>query len=692
MLSLSRALFLASTVIGSALAFTATPFVPSAIPLAVRSPYTSAWLPGGTGGSLSGTWPQFWTGATLGWTCYVRVDGTTYTILGAPSVSGATLATQTSLKITSTTSTFVLTAGPVTVTATFLSPIEPTDFLRGSLPFSYLSITTKATDGNSHLIQVYADTSGEWVSTDNTQTVNWSTNVGTVVAHQVQLATQTTYGESGDMVQSGSAWHGILNTGAVTYQSGQDAVVRAAFIANGNLPNTQDTNYRAISNDWPVFGLSKDIGSTSDSTSNPVIFAVGHARSPNIQYITTGSVLEDRYPYYAATYSTPLSALTFFLSTTEYNAAVSAAATFDAKVQSDGSAISSAYADILALSARQVMGGIEITISKSSSGSYNTGDIMAFMKEISSDGNVNTVDVIFPSWSFWLYVNPILGAYLLQPLFIYQQSGMYPNKWSVHDMGASYPKAIGHNDGADEAMPVEECGNMLIMALSYAQKSGDTSQLSADYSLLAQWTSYLVSDSLIPANQISTDDFEGSLANQTNLAIKGVVGIGAMGEIASLLGKTSDATNYTTIATTYVPKILSYAQASTGDHLTLAYGQTSTWGLMYNMFGDKLLGLNLFSSSLYTQQTNWYASHGLTYGLPLDTRHSTWSKSDWQILTSAIVTSTSVRDLFINGVHAYAADGKNTNPLSDWFDASAGTVDGFRARPVVGGHFAHLAL
>ena len=29
------------------------------------------------------------------------------------------------------------------------------------------------------------------------------------------------------------------------------------------------------------------------------------------------------------------------------------------------------------------------------------------------------------------------------------------NKWSVHDMGASYPKALGHNDGNDEPMPVE---------------------------------------------------------------------------------------------------------------------------------------------------------------------------------------------------------------------------------------------
>ena len=42
---------------------------------------------------------------------------------------------------------------------------------------------------------------------------------------------------------------------------------------------------------------------------------------------------------------------------------------------------------------------------------------------------------------------------------------------------------------------------MLIMALSYAQATGDNSVLSATYTLLAQWTTYLIADSLIPANQ-----------------------------------------------------------------------------------------------------------------------------------------------------------------------------------------------
>ena len=48
---------------------------------------------------------------------------------------------------------------------------------------------------------------------------------------------------------------------------------------------------------------------------------------------------------------------------------------------------------------------------------------------------MNTVDVIFPSWPLWLYTNITIGKYLLLPLFDYQETGQYPNAWSVHDMG-----------------------------------------------------------------------------------------------------------------------------------------------------------------------------------------------------------------------------------------------------------------
>jgi hypothetical protein len=93
-------------------------------------------------------------------------------------------------------------------------------------------------------------------------------------------------------------------------------------------------------------------------------------------------------------------------------------------------------------------------------------------------------------------------------------------------------------------MPLEECGNMLIATLAYAQRTNDISYLIQHYPILKQWTGYLVQEALIPANQLSTDDFQGQLANQTNLALKGIIAIEAMSVIAQKTGNMEDAQNF----------------------------------------------------------------------------------------------------------------------------------------------------
>ena len=53
--------------------------------------------------------------------------------------------------------------------------------------------------------------------------------------------------------------YGPLQTAQTTFQTGEDTVVRAQFINNGVLLNTEDSNFRAINDDWPVFAVSKDL-------------------------------------------------------------------------------------------------------------------------------------------------------------------------------------------------------------------------------------------------------------------------------------------------------------------------------------------------------------------------------------------------------------------------------------------------
>ena len=120
-----------AVIVLGAVTWTADPFIPAAVPLAVRSPYLSTWLPQGNGTALNEGWSQFWdtnvsgsirlcvrlaiavarraftsTYASLksiGWTGLARVDGQAYVWMGKPNVSNADLhnATQKSMNVSS---------------------------------------------------------------------------------------------------------------------------------------------------------------------------------------------------------------------------------------------------------------------------------------------------------------------------------------------------------------------------------------------------------------------------------------------------------------------------------------------------------------------------------------------------------------------------------------------------------------
>lgn len=192
---------------------------------------------------------------------------------------------------------------------------------------------------------------------------------------------------------------------------------------------------------------------------------------------------------------------------------------------------------------------------------------------------------------------------------------------------------------------------MLIMTLAYAQQDNDTAYLSQHYTKLSQWTSFLVNDSLIPASQLSTDDFAGTLQNQTNLALKGIIGIRAMGEIARLTGNTADEKNYNDIAIDYIDKWQGYGIAADANppHTTLQYGANDTHGLLYNLWCDLELGLNLVPQSVYDMQSKFYPTVKEQYGVPLDTRH-TYTKG--KSIPYLIVDTTNASTSGLGNVHS----------------------------------------
>lgn len=239
------------------------------------------------------------------------------------------------------------------------------------------------------------------------------------------------------------------NTTNLSHRSGQDILVRAQFINSGRLDNTADTRFRPINDNWPIFGYAVNLGSIRTQAASR-LFTINLNQHYAVQFLGSQKV-EPQPSLWTSYFPKNAGANAFFFA--DYQQATSLATKFDNQVLSDSTAMGGAnYALITTLAVRQAFGSIQLT--------GTPGNPLIFLKEISSDGNVNTVDVIFPWMPIALYTNPVLLKYILEPLFMNQKAGNWPFAYSIHDIGTSYPNATGHTNGQCEQQPLEECGDM----------------------------------------------------------------------------------------------------------------------------------------------------------------------------------------------------------------------------------------
>lgn len=255
----------------------------------------------------------------------------------------------------------------------------------------------------------------------------------------------------------------------------------------------------------PVFAFAKDLGKVNYNEQE-VTFSLGLTQSQVISFAGADEGMSSLPGLWSSFYASDVDGMAAFYN--DYADALKTANSLDDRIQKDSVAAGGQdYATITTLAVRQSFGALQFA------GTSKKPYI--FLKEISSNSDIQTVDVIFPAYPILLYLNPSWTRYLLDPLYENQESGRYPNKYAIHDLG-TFPVAKGYPSGNDEAMPLEECGNMVIMTLAYANRTGDIDYLTAHYKLLSQWAEFLIEDSLIPAEQLSTDDFAGTLGYVTD--------------------------------------------------------------------------------------------------------------------------------------------------------------------------------
>ncbi|KAK0239510.1 hypothetical protein EDD85DRAFT_452362 [Armillaria nabsnona] len=661
-------------------------FFPAALPLAVRSPYLQCYADTRSGNNVNNQWPQFWTEKRiLGWSGWIRIDGSTFELWG----DSGTETNLTSFEITPTRTILSIQANTTNVNVTFLSPIEPSNLVLQSLPFSYVYIDVESNDGQEHLVQLYSDISAEWISGDSESLTDWSTDKGGSsmihkASRQLPLASMQ---EIGSLAEDAMVYYASPINNDATYGTANDTLLRDNFKTYGFLDDDVNADYRAISDHFVVLGHAFNLHNITRTTSS-VVWAIGLVRDPVVNTYTTSN----RSSYFLTAYNTVNDAIDFFLS--DFSDAKQRAINLDNKIISEARQISDNYADLVALAARQAL-AVDITVSKDSDGQWNTSDVMTFMKSIGDSGRVNSVEILYASFPVYLYINATWAGYLLEPLLRYQQSSQYAEAHAPLDLGLFYPNVSG-NSSPTKVRAVEDSGNMLIMGWAHARFSGDGSMISRYYDVYKNWTDYLVSVALDQNGYVDANGL--GYANMTNLAIKGIIGIKAMSEISQALGKSQDAEMYSSIAKSYVEQWQTLAGSK--GHLLSSYGGvvdsgSSSWSLVYNLYADKLLGTGLVDSNIYSNQDSFYSQKtdaSNIYGIPYDSRAPDNSaKSHWTMFAAGASNDT-VRDTLISLIHTKAGSNISAGVFPLTYDPVNGSSISGWASPGQGAMFSLLAL
>ena len=346
------------------------------------------------------------------------------------------------------------------------------------------------------------------------------------------------------------------------------------------------------------------------------------------------------------------------------------------------------YADLVSLAYRQFLAAHKLALDE-------TGELIYISKECFSGGHSCTVDVTYPASPFMLLYNTELLKATLRPIFRFAASDKWKYDFAPHDAG-SYPilgtQRYGLREGGvlllEMQMPVEECGNILILMENIILFEKNTDFVAPHMETLATWVKYLEKYGNDPENQLCSDDFAGHMAHNCNLSLKAIVGIAAYSLILKAFDRFEEAEGYMNTAREMAKSWVERARNSDGS-FRLTFDQPETRGMKYNMIWDKLWGLGLFPDEAYASEIAVCLENMNPYGLPFDSFH-TYTKSDWLLWTAMLAESREDFEKMIApmwlGYHLTPA----RVPMNDFYDTVTSLAMGCRHRTVVGGLYLKL--
>ncbi len=643
---------------------------PPAVPLVTHNPYFSIWS---DYDHLTDGPTRHWTGTGQPMASVVRIDGKPFRIMG-DNPRNVPAMEQTALSVQATHTQYTFQGAGVELQLAFFTPAFPQDMTLLSRPVTYITWTAKSMDGSQHAVDVLFDVDPVIAVNQDMDAVVWGrSQTSSLTVLNTGSRDQRVLGKSGDNLRVDWGYFHLGVPASEHADTSESAHAIHQFVEGGKLDPADDMEMPAsprsgAAHPAAVLHLGQ-VGSTAVSQHVLVSYTEGFA----IEYLN-----QRLRPYWERNGETVAAMLDE--AEQQYTSLDARGRQYDQKLDADLTRTGNAdYAYLGNLAYRESLAACELTAD-------NQGTPQYFCKEDFSNGCIGTVDVMYPQSPILLFFNPALMEAQVEPVLRYAMLPRWKFPFAPHDLG-TWPLANGQVYGGGEEteedqMPVEESGDLLIIADALAQTQGNAHVAERYWGLFTKWAQYLRQAGLDPANQLSTDDFAGHLAHNANLSIKAIDAIGAYADMAKRLGHADVAKEYRTAAEGMAKQW--QTMAADGDHTKLAFDKPGTWSQKYNLVWDQLLGLHLFPPSVRDTEVSFYLKHMNPYGVPLDSR-ATYTKLDWELWSATMAGSPEQFQQFVGPLVKWADTTPSRVPMTDWYDTITGKQEAFQARSVVGG-------
>lgn len=645
--------------------------IPS-VPLIVHDPYFSVWSPAD---HLNDTTTTSWTGKPMPITAVLTVDGVDYSIAGYdPDLAKLP---QVGLTIHPTRTVYTFANAQVQLTVTFAQHFDLTDLQALSEPITYLQTAIKVLDGQEHILRLRwrFDAHLTYENLNDNRLVTKQLIAGPAQMAFVGKAKQSPLNSSGDLID--------IDWGYL-------------YLAAANTSVAQVRAYQ----DWNKRGLEAVLDLTA-APKQTLLVAYDDLQAINYFGTAQNAYWKLEEPSLPALLGKRLP---------QAEGIFADCARIDQEIADQAQTIGGEdYELICATAYRQAIAAHKLIRDEQ-------GKVIFLSKEDNSNGCIGTVDVSYPSIPLFLAFNPELVQGMLRPIYRFAKLPVWQYDFAPHDVGR-YPYATGQvyglnrdgelDDGSmnqqgdtvamyyqypasadcynfEYQMPVEECGDMIIMAATVDLLQHD-GNLIANHDQLLQWSQFLIENGQDPANQLCTDDFAGHLAHNVNLSLKAIVALGALGKALSAYPEYAEEGQQLTAKAHAMADIWINTAASATD-TRLAFDQADTWALKYNLVWDSVLDLQLFPETIAQQEIARYCQEANKYGTPLDSR-ATYTKADWLLWVASLASDADQFSNLIKPVVSFLNESPSRVPFSDWYDTQSGKWVSFRNRTVIAGVF-----